>query len=241
MRLLLRKIVSLLGYIFHHNHRSKVIYYHDVGKKFTEMGTDFQVMKKHFDIIRSQGYDIVPEINEAEYQVMICFDDGWAGIYDYKEEFVKSQIFPTIFIAVDLIGKDGYLTEKQIKELETIGFRFMAHTWSHEDLTTFDMAGLEHELKDSKMWLERNFGHPFNAICFPMGRFSDKVKEKSLESDYTELYSSLPGGYYDRMDEHLISRNCAQNVSLREFKWMLNGTSRLFSRKLKKQHYKAQK
>lgn len=230
-----------MGYIFYHNHRSKVIYYHDVSKKYTEMGTEFSVMKAHLDVIRNQGYSIVPTIGRKQREVMICFDDGWAGIYDYKNELVKMNIFPTIFIAVNLIGKDGYLTESQIKELETRGFRFMAHTWSHEDLTTFEDKGLEHELKDSKMWLEKTFGHPFNAICFPMGRFSDKVKEKSFESGYTELYSSLPGGYYDRMDEHLICRNCAQNVSLQEFKWMLNGTSKLFSRKLKKQHYKAQK
>lgn len=237
MRLLLRKIVFLLGYIFHHNHRSKVIYYHDVGKKFTEIGTDFQVMKKHFDIIRSQGYDIVPEINEAEYQVMICFDDGWAGIYDYKEEFVKSQIFPTIFIAVDLIGKDGYLTEKQIKELETIGFRFQAHTWSHQDLTTFDDRGLEHELKESKDRLEDMFNHSFEAICFPMGRFSSLVKSKSLEFGYTDLYTSLHGGYSDLKGEKLICRNCAQNSSPSELKWMLNGTSWIFKRKLYRQHY----
>lgn len=236
MRLLLRKIVFFLGYLFHHNHRSKVVYYHDVSKMFTDMGTDFSLMKKHIDIIRHEGYKIVPEINESNHQVMICFDDGWAGIYEYKDELVIMQIFPTVFIAVDLIGKEGYLTEKQIKELEYLGFRFMAHTWSHEDLTTFDEAGLRHELKESKEWLEKNFGHPFDAICFPMGRFSDIIKEKCIESGYTKLFSSLPGGYYDMKDESLICRNCAQNVSPHEFRWMLNGTSELFRRKLKKQH-----
>lgn len=201
------------------------------------MGTDLQVMKKHFDIIRSQGYDIVPEINKAEYQVMICFDDGWGGIYEYKDEFVKSQIFPTIFIAVDLIGSKGYLTVSQIKEMESLGFRFQAHTWSHQDLTTFDDKGLEHELKESKDWLERKFGHPFNAICFPMGRYSSLVKIKSAEYGYKQMFTSIPGGYYDMKTEDLICRNCAQNVTLKEFKWMLSGTSSIFKHKLMKQHF----
>ncbi len=237
MKLLLRKVVFLLGYLLHHNRRSKVVYYHDVGKKYTEMGTDFSIMKSHFDVIRHCGYSIVAEINTEKSQVMICFDDGWAGIYDFKDEFVKMKIFPTIFIAVDLIGKEGYLTESQIKELETIGFRFMAHSWSHEDLTTFDAKGLEHELKESKNWLEMKFGHPFDAICYPMGRFSKIVIDKSKESGYTQLYTSLPGGYYDMQNDNLICRNCAQDVSRRELMWILNGTSLLFKLKLRRQHY----
>lgn len=237
MRLLLRKLILFLGFLFQHNHKSKVIYYHDVSKRFTDMGTDFSLMQRHFDIIRQSGYKIVPTITESEYQAMICFDDGWAGIYDYKDELVRQQIFPTIFIAVDLIGKAGYLTHDQIKELYGLGFRFQAHTWSHQDLTKFGDKELEHELKDSKRLLEDTFNHSFEAICFPMGRFSSVVKSKSLEFGYTDLYTSLPGGYYDMKDDKLICRNCAQNSSPSELKWMLNGTSWIFKRKLYKQHY----
>ena len=237
MRLFLRRVVFFIGYLLHRNHDSKVIYYHDVSKKYTDMGTEYGLMCKHIDTVRKSGYQIVPEITSHFNQVMFCFDDGWAGIYEYKEELIKQGIYPTIFIAVDLIGKEGYLNETQIKELRTFGFRFQAHTWSHQDLTTFDEKGLEHELKDSKEQLEEMFGHPFNSICFPMGRFSNKVKEKSMESGYVKLFTSLPGAYYDLDKVNLVCRNCAQNSSPNEFKWMLNGTSMIFRRKLIKQHY----
>lgn len=201
------------------------------------MGTDFDLMIKHFNIIRENGYEIVPIINKLKQQVQICFDDGWAGIYEVRDDFVKMKIFPTIFIAVDLIGKEGYLTIEHIKELKSLGFHFKAHTWSHQDLTTFDDKGLEHELKDSKQWLEEKFNHPFDAICFPMGRFSPLVKKKSLEFGYTDLYTSLAGAYYDMKGEKLICRNCAQSSSPSELKWMLNGTSWIFMRKLYRQHF----
>lgn len=238
MRLLLRSIISLLGFIFHHNHDSKVVYYHDVSTQFTDMGTDYSLMRKHFEIIKECGYRIVPDIKEKQNEIMICFDDGWAGIYDYKDKFVKQGIYPTIFIAVDLVGKEGYLTVEQIKELYSIGFHFQAHTWSHQDLTSFDDKGLDHELLDSKLELEKVLGHSFEAICFPMGRFSNRVKEKSLAAGYEKLFSSLPGGYYDMEPDKMICRNCAQNASPREFKWMLNGTSIFFRRKLYGQHFK---
>lgn len=236
MRLLLRRIVFLIGYLFHRNHDSKVIYYHDVSKKYTDMGTEFGLMLRHIDIVRKSGYKIVPEIMDRKRQVMFCFDDGWAGIYDYKDKFIKQQIFPTIFIAVDLIGKEGYLTEAQILELIKNGFRFQAHTWSHQDLTTFDDKGLKHELRESKEQLEFSFGQTFDAICFPLGRFSEKIKEKCLEFGYIQLFSSLPGGYYDLESKNLICRNCAQNATAQEFKWLLNGRSLIFLKKLMKQH-----
>ena len=238
MRFFLRRIVFLLGCVLHHNHDSKVIYYHDVSKKYTEMGTDYGLMLKHIDIVRKLGYHIVPEISARKRQVMFCFDDGWAGIYDYKDEFVRMGIFPTIFIAVDLIGREGYLTEPQIKDLYSARFRFGAHTWSHRDLTSLtEVGGVEHELLDSKAELEKTFSHPFEAICFPMGRFSDMVVEKSSEYGYRQLFTSLPGGFYDLARKNLITRNCAQNVSPAEFRWMLNGTSLLFRRKLVRQHF----
>lgn len=236
-RNVIKRILFFIAYLLHHNHKSKVIYYHDVGTKYTEMGTDVDLIQHHIDIIRKSGYKIVPSITKEKGEVMICFDDGWAGIYDYKDEFVRQQIFPTIFIAVNLIGTKGYLTKSQIETLKSIGFQFEAHSWSHQDLTTFDDKELEHELKDSKKWLEEKFNHPFDAICFPMGRFSSLVKKKSLEFGYTDLYSSLPGAYYDMKDDKLICRNCAQNSSLSELKWMLNGTSWIFMRKLYGQHF----
>ena len=200
------------------------------------MGTDFSLMRRHFEIVSQQGYVFVPTVYQTRHQVMVCFDDGWLGIYDHKEELIKKHILPTVFIAVDLIGKEGYLSIDHIKELESLGFRFMAHTWSHQDLTTFDDHGLKQELRDSKEWLEKQFEHPFDSIRFPMGRFSKEVIDKCFEYGFKQLYSSLPGGYYDMQGDGLICRNCAQNMSPCEFLWMLNGRSLLFKYKLINQH-----
>lgn len=234
----IKQAIYYFAYLIHRNKDSKVVYYHDVGKKYTNMGTDFSLVKNHVQIIRESGYEIVPSISKQKKQVMICFDDGWAGIYDYKEFFVEQKIYPTIFIAVDLIGSKGHLTKQQIRELQTIGFRFQGHTWSHHDLTGYSEAELEKELKDSKVWLENEFHHTFDAICYPMGRFSQLIFEKCKEFNYTELFSSIPGGYYDLKNKGLICRICAQFSSANEFKWMLNSTSWFFRRKLYHQQFK---
>lgn len=238
MKSLLKQLIFILAYIFHRNKDSKVVYYHDIGKKNTEMGTDFELLRKHIDIIRQSRYEIVPTIDRPKGQVMICFDDGWSGIYDYKDFFVQQNIMPTIFIAVSLIGEKGYLTKEQIKELESLGFMFEGHTWSHKSLTLFNDEELEHELRDSKEVLGETFGHPFYSICYPQGRFSMHIHDLCEKYGYKRQFSSLHGGYYDLEDKGLICRICAQFASPREFKWMLNSTSSFFRKRLIKQHVK---
>lgn len=234
----IKQTIYFVAYLIHRNNDSKVVYYHDVSKKYTDMGTDFSLVKKHVQIIRESGYEIVPSISKQKKQVMICFDDGWAGIYDYKDFFVKQNIYPTIFIAVDLLGKDGYLTVEQIKELYGLGFYFECHTWSHQSLTLLPEEKLEHELMGSKEELEKLFEHSFSAICYPQGRFSKHINELCQKYGYKHQFASISGSYFEMEKQNIICRICAQFASSKEFKWMLNSNSRLFKIRQKKQHVK---
>lgn len=202
------------------------------------MGTDLETIKRHLAMVKRYGYQIVNDITKREGQVMVCFDDGWAGLYEAKDFFVENKVYPTVFVAVDLIGKPGYLSLQQIRELQSEGFLFEGHTWSHKDLTTFDDEALRHEIIDSKEELSRLLGKNIDALCFPRGRFSDKVYQLSVEAGYKKLYSSITGGYYDLLkSKNLICRNLVQSVTDWEFRYILNATSRFFIRRTIKQHY----
>ena len=187
MRELIRTVILWIANILHHNHDSKIIYYHDVSKVFTDMGTDLETIKRHFEMVKRYGYELVDEITQAKGQVMVCFDDGWAGLYESKDFFNDYRVYPTIFIAVDLIGQPGYLSLEQIKEMQDEGFHFEGHSWSHKDLTFFDGNDLRHEIIDSKEEISRLLGREVSALCFPQGRFSDKVLVCSKEERRPDL------------------------------------------------------
>lgn len=239
MRSFIKTLLYFLSFLFHRNNDSRVVYYHDVGTRYTEMGTDLSMIQRHVRVIRVSGYQIVPEIKQRRGEVMMCFDDGWAGLYDERSFFLREGICPTVFLAVDLIGSPGYLSLDQIKELQGLGFRFEGHGWSHQDLTLFDDESLGHEIAESKEELSKLLGKPVEAICFPLGRFSDKVIQVSKESGYSRLFSSLPGGYFDRMgQDQLICRNLVQNIDGKSFYYLMNSRSPFFFRRALKQHYK---
>lgn len=237
MKNLAKFLIYLWGTLFYHNRKSKVLYYHDVSKSYTDMGTPLSLLRSHLEVIKANGFSIVERIMEPNNQVMIAFDDGWKGLYDNRDFFIAENINPTIFIAVDLIGKDGYMTKEQIIELSGIGFHFQAHAWTHTGLPDHHGEDLIHEVSDSKVKLESMFSHSFDQICFPQGRFSDEVIEACLSSGYQLMYTSLPGSYYDFEDKKLICRNLVQNTPSNHIQLILTGDVPYLRKRYIKQHY----
>lgn len=234
-------ILNYSGYVFHFNRKSKVFYYHDIGKTYTKMGTGAELISSHIDSILNQGFKIVPNITERDNQVMICFDDGWHGIYDYRDLFIKKGLKPTIFIAVDLIGKSGYLTEKEIFELKDAGFIFESHSWSHQGLPFCgNDETLFHELLDSKIELEHRFKQSIDSICFPQGRYSKHIVDICYKSGYRKLYSSLPGGIFDLESEGVLCRNLLAEVPPSQVKYVLMGCSHVYRKRLRRLQYQKQ-
>lgn len=237
MRSLIKYLLFLFGSVFHHNRRSKVLYYHDIDSQYTEMGTPFSLFKSHIKEIRNTGFEIVDKIEDEKNQVLIAFDDGWKGLYDHRDFFIKEDLKPTVFIAVDLIGKPGYLTKEEIIELQSIGFVFQAHSWTHTGLPDHHGDDLKHEVYDSKLELEGLFSCSFDEICFPQGRYSDEVIDICLHSGYHLMYTSIPGSYFDYIDKKLICRNLVQYAPASHIRFILTGDVPYLRKRYLKQHY----
>lgn len=236
MKEFIKSFVRAVGYIFHRNRDSKVIYYHDLGTKYTDMGTDFKLFVNHIERVRSLGYNLVDRITKKNNEVMVCFDDGWLGIYSYRDYFKKEGFFPTIFIAVDLIGTDGFLTSSQILEMQNEGFHFESHTWTHTGLPDHSGSDLMHEIEDSKYYLENLLGRKINDICFPQGRYNQNIVKICEQVGYKHMFSSINGGFFKLQPEKLICRNLMQDVPEKDVKYILLGDSVIQRMRLKRLH-----
>lgn len=239
MRDFIYRILLFLGYVFHRNNKSKVLYYHDAGTKYTKQGTPKELMKLHFDEIRKLGFDIVKKVSFSQRQVQICFDDGWEGLYENKDFFIQEGVYPTTFIIISRIGTPGYMTADQIKELSSLGFLFGCHTWSHKYLSAFDDEGLKHEIVDSKVVLEELLGKKCEAICFPMGDFSDRVLKFCVEADYKDVYASIRAPYDGLKRKGVICRTLIQTATISDLNYILKGYSLVLKHKDTKREYKS--
>ncbi len=239
MKSFIKSAVLYGGYLLHRSRASKVIYYHDVSAKYTDMGTPVETFKKHLDVIKESDFSIVDNITEPHNQIMICFDDGWTGLYENMDLFISQNIFPTTFLAVDLISKNGYMNLNQILELQALGFHFECHTWSHSDLPFLDDKQLKYELFDSKKKLEQQLQKNIDAICFPRGLFSDRVIDFAIEAGYEKLYSSISGSYFKLLGtKKIICRNLVQYLSPKNLKFTILSESPIMTHRSIKLHYK---
>ena len=220
MRRLVREAIIGLSALVLRDDSAKVVFYHDVGRKWTPMGTDAETFWKHWKCLRSTD--------------VVCFDDGFRGIWDEREEFSRvERVEKIVFLAVGLVGRPGYLTWDEIVELQDkYGFKFQCHTWSHQTLAGpwndeepvpddgRTEAWYKHELVDSKAEMERRLGRRVTALCFPVGHFSEDVVSRCRAAGYDKVYASYPGNL---SDGYVQPRCLVQDISPRAFRGVLAG------------------
>lgn len=231
-KIMVRNIKSFLIRLFAivcKDYSAKVVFYHDVGKLYTPMGTESEIFWAHVKCLRVGD--------------VVCFDDGFRGIWNVRERLAVSRqrlaVKVIVFLAVGLIGKPGYLTWEEIRELQDkYGVEFQCHTWSHQTLVGpyndevpappdgRTEEWYRHELVDSKAELERKLGKKITALCFPVGYFSDDVIRRCKEAGYQKVYSSYPGNV---TDEYVQPRCLVQDFQLSTFKAVLRGGMCLFA------------
>lgn len=141
---LVRTGMFSVGYLMCHTKKSRVVYYHDVhvGDSWTKMSTPFELFKLHISAIRKSGFEIVRDINNPKGEIQIAFDDGFRGLLDCMDWLVSQRIYPTIFIPISLIGKEGYLSESEILELHNAGFNIQSHGIRHKNMSAMPVDEL---------------------------------------------------------------------------------------------------
>lgn len=226
----------------------KVVYYHDVhmGRQYTHMSTSLKMLLRHIDSARRRGYGFVATYDELKKcppnskKVLMSFDDGFRGVWDCRKFFCDNEITPTVFLAVELVGKPGYLTWDEVSELQKMGFVFESHTWSHRSLTEVPQGELEHELRASRLLLSEKLGKDVKSLCFPRGLFSREILTACSVAGYTRLFTCIPGslGSLPSMSPEvdLIPRNFAQGCSAGDFCATLAGGQFFLRNRYLQQH-----
>ena len=206
--------------------KSKIIYYHDIDsdKKYTDMSTPVELFKKHINIIRENGYEIVNEITKPVGQIEICFDDAFLGLYD-NIELIKDLDIPIhLFVVPSYFERESYINKEQLLLLNKLKLiKISSHTQTHQVLNLASESLLKNELENSKNLLESLLNKSVDMICFPEGKFNDAVVELAEGVGYKRQYSSLPGFYFNDFLPNVKRRSLVQFAGEKEFKAILKG------------------
>jgi peptidoglycan/xylan/chitin deacetylase (PgdA/CDA1 family) len=115
--------------------------------------------------------------------VVISFDDGYNSHLTNALPVLRSHGWPGVLnLQVNQTQFD--LKPDAVRQLIRAGWEVDAHTYSHPDLTTVDDAQLRREVGEARAELRRRFGVPVNFICYPAGRYDDRVVAAARAAGY---------------------------------------------------------
>jgi peptidoglycan/xylan/chitin deacetylase (PgdA/CDA1 family) len=102
--------------------------------------------------------------------VAITFDDGNVGQYERGfRALVERAMTATFFVTTDWIGRQGYMSWEQLREMRASGMEIQSHTRSHRFLSELTPADLSTELRGAKEALDAELGQDTDMLSLPGG------------------------------------------------------------------------
>jgi peptidoglycan/xylan/chitin deacetylase (PgdA/CDA1 family) len=139
--------------------------------------------------------------------VAITFDDGSETDLLAAAPVLREAGFgATFYVTVDHLGRRGFLSKSQLRELAELGFEVGSHAMKHRYLHDLPTPEVRAELVDSKRELEDVTGGCVVQFSCPGGRWDRRVLQMAREAGYESLVTSAIGMNSRRSDRFRLNR-----------------------------------
>lgn len=174
---------------------------------------DAAVFRQHLSRLRADGVrgvsvgGALASFDDVTPKIAMTFDDGCETDLTLAAPMLKDAGFgATFYVTVEHLGRRGYLTETQLKELSDLGFEIGSHAMTHRFLHDLGTAEVREELAGSKRTLEDLTGRPVVHFSCPGGRWDRRVSEEARRAGYDSLVTSAIGMNSKRTDRFRLTR-----------------------------------
>ncbi len=144
------------------------------------------VFKEQINIIKDLNYEFydpknfVEKFNEPkiEKKILITIDDGFKSFYNEAWPYLKENKIPFIlFVSTEPVGKRGYMTWKEIKEIEKSEFGYIGHhSHTHEYLIDMSEIDFKKDIETATQIFKKELGYVPEIFSYPFGEYSLYMK-----------------------------------------------------------------
>jgi peptidoglycan/xylan/chitin deacetylase (PgdA/CDA1 family) len=126
--------------------------------------------------------------------LLLTFDDGGLSAYQYIADLLEARGWRAhFFVTTDWIGKTGFLTPAQIRDLRARGHLIGSHSCSHPPrMSHCSFRELQKEWTKSAAMLSDIVGSKIAIGSVPGGFYSRTVAETAADAGLTTLFTSEP-------------------------------------------------
>jgi peptidoglycan/xylan/chitin deacetylase (PgdA/CDA1 family) len=126
--------------------------------------------------------------------LLLTFDDGHLSNYTLAYPLLREHgCDADFFVNPERVGKSGYASWPQLREMAEGGMSIQSHSFSHRYLTSLSPDALREELSRSKSEIEQHVGQPVTLLAPPGGRMPRGLGDLARTLGYRWVLSSRPG------------------------------------------------
>jgi len=154
-----------------------------------------EINNKKIQFISFEKFKKIIKTNIDRNYILLTVDDAFQSFYINAWPILKNKKIPfVLFVSTREIGKHGYMTWKQIKEvsdnnLVTIG----NHSHSHEYLVDWPDDEIKSDLENSIQIFKKNIGYSPKIFSYPFGEYSNNFKKIVSDLDFEFAFGQHSG------------------------------------------------
>ena len=155
--------------------------------KYPSTNIQMDVFKQQVEIIKKFRYNFYDPKNlekkfhipKIEKEILITIDDAFSSFYEVAWPYLKKENIPFIlFVSTEAVGKNGYMTWDQIKELEKETIAFIGnHSHSHDYLVNLKNDDFISDINTSSSIFREKLGYNPIFFSYPFGEYSSLIKK----------------------------------------------------------------
>ena len=183
-------------------------------KRYNVLPADFNAQ---LDYLQQNGYNTITiqefslarqgKLTLPDKPIILTFDDGYADNYEVMMPILRShKMKAVVYVIANELGKPGYLTIKQIQEMQGRGIEIGSHTANHRQLVGLTHKEILHEVRDSKIFLEWSGINSISSLSYPNGAYDDELAEIIKNENYLSAVTGDPGLNDFETNPYLLQR-----------------------------------
>ena len=201
--------------------------------KYPSTNIQMSIFKEHIKIIKNSNYKFYDpknlendfSISKKEKKILITIDDAFTSFYEVAWPYLKKEkISFILFVSTETIGKNGYMTWEQIKEVEQESFAYIGnHSHSHNYLVDLNDNDFIDDINISSSFFNENLGYNPIFFSYPFGEYSSAIK-KYVSKNFNYAFGQHSGVIDINKDRFELPRFPINEKygDLNRFKFLIN-------------------
>ena len=192
------------------------IMYHRFNEdKYPSTNINIEIFKKQIELIKKEKISFIsPEdfrltFSEVKLKkkILLTIDEGFTSFYKNAWPYLKENKIPfVLFVSTKPIGKYGYMTWDQIKEIEKEDFALIGnHSHSHDYLINYNFDKFKKDINKSIKIFEEKIGYNPLFFSYPFGEYSLEQKNY-ISNKFTYAFGQHSGVIDSNKDKFELPR-----------------------------------